>query len=84
MTTYHYAEARSDRIDVQFVRVVQHIEMRAAGLDDLRLPKVISPVPSVVVASNCDHRCYRPERLEYRGRPHIARMKDQVATSERL
>lgn len=78
MTENHGSEIGRGRIEVQFIQVVQDIEMEALDLDDLGLGEDNGPCIAVDVAAHGTHRGNTPQRLDHVGGTDITGVQNEV------
>src|SRR5687767_11520192 len=83
MAAHDNLETGCGRAQIEFVKVMQNVNVDRIDLSDFSVRNAVSPIVAVVIAANRNHRCDRTQLFEHVERTDVTGMQNEINTRER-
>ena len=84
MATDNRVKTSSLRLEVEILKIVEHVEMEAGGLDNGSKRELLRPRLGVHIAAHGKHGCDEFELRENFRSAHVSRMNEKLHTAQGL
>src|SRR5262249_11375351 len=82
MPAHHHANVLSARIEVEFPKIVKHVDQHRLGLDNFAAGERVCPSAVVVIAAHGHNRSDRLQRFDHSRLADVASVENQVTATQ--